>query len=53
MRYQIVYAKCGYPLTAWLDTEESAKKMAEGLHKAGYDVTVWLHTDTGAKKTDI
>ena len=53
MRYQIVYAKRGYPLTVLLNDEENAKKMAESLRKAGYDVTVWLHTEAGAKKTDI
>lgn len=53
MRYQIVYAKRGFPLTVWIDTEKGAKKMASGLRRAGYDVTVWAHTEAGAKKTDI
>lgn len=53
MKFQIVYMKNGYPLTAWVGTEENARRMAAGFRKAGYDVSVWIHTEAGARKTDI
>ena len=53
MRYQIVYNKRGFPLTAWTDSEAAARKMAARLRNAGYSVSVWAHTAEGVRKTEI
>lgn len=53
MRYQIVYCKWGWPLTAWADNVDGARKLAEQLRSTGYSVDVWQHTKDGAQKTDI
>lgn len=54
MRYQIVYCKRGWwPLSAWTDNVDRARKLAEQLRGAGYSVDVWQHTKDEAQKTDI
>lgn len=54
MRYQIVYCKRSlWPLSAWTDNVDGARKLAEQLRNAGYSVDVWQHTKDGAQKTDI
>lgn len=50
MRYQIVYCKRGWPLTAWADNVDGARKLAEQLRSTGYSVDVWQHTKDGAQK---
>ena len=52
-RYQIVYSKRGYPLTAWEDNADTARKFADGLRRDGYSVDVWEHTKDGARKTNL
>lgn len=52
-RYQIVYSKRGYPLTAWEDNADTARKFADGLRRDGYSVDVWEHTKDEARKTNL
>lgn len=49
-RYRIVYSKQGYPMTAWKDSIDEARELAERLRKTGYTVDVWEYTETAARE---
>lgn len=49
MRYRIVYTKT-QPLTAWRDTLDEARTLAEMLTAAGYSVDIWEDTGDAARR---